>query len=137
VGPGRAKIIEGDLESAGDEILIVTSGKTSSWTEGDGVSALSSPNGEEREEGGESSGVPALRDGDSGMSTTMGADPGAVIGSTEVQRESLEMVETGAVGDLVITEGETVESEMEVSSEIVALGTDDMRSDMDVIDSER
>lgn len=134
----RADMIEGDLESAGEELLIVISGKTSSWTEGDGVNPLSSPEGEERDEGGESSGVPAeLRDGDSGISTAMGADPGAVMESAGVRRESPEMVETDAVGDLVIAEDESIEREIEVSSEIVALGTDEMRSDMEAIDTER
>ena len=134
VGP---EMIEGDLESAGDELLIVTSGKTSSWTEGDGVSPLSSAEGEEREEGGESSGVPAeLRDGDADMLTAMGADPGAVIESVGVRAESPEIVETEAVGDFVMAEDESIEREMEVSSDIVSLGTDETRSDMEAMDSE-
>lgn len=82
-----AVMIEGDLERAGDELLIVTSGRISSWTDGDGVSPLSSAEGEECEEGGESSGVPAeLRDGETGILTAMGADPGAVIESAGVRR---------------------------------------------------
>lgn len=47
------------------------------------------------------------------------------------------MVETEAAEDLVMTEDESIEREMEVSSEIVALGTDDTRSDMEAMDSER
>jgi hypothetical protein len=37
----------------------------------------------------------------------------------------------------VITEEESFEREMKVSSEIVALGTEEIRSDMEAIDSER
>jgi hypothetical protein len=82
--------IDGDLESAGEELLIVTSGKISGCTEGEGVSPTSSADGDDREEGGVSSGVAVeLREGETVRSTEIGTE-GSRIDMAGVRRRSSE-----------------------------------------------
>jgi hypothetical protein len=49
--------IDGDLDRAGKDLSIVTSGKISGSTKGEGVSPTSPADGDDREDGGVSSGV--------------------------------------------------------------------------------
>jgi hypothetical protein len=86
--------MDGDLVSAGDELLIVTSGKTSGWTEGEGVRPSISADGDDREDGGESSGVAAeLREGETVRSTEIGTE-GSRIDIAGVWGRSAEIAET-------------------------------------------
>jgi hypothetical protein len=126
--------IDGDLESAGEEPLIVTSGKTSGCTEGEGASPTSSADRDDKEDGGASSGAAVeLREGETVRLTETGTE-GSRIDMAGARRRS--SAETEAVGDIATEGDDSIERDTELSSESVAVAIMELRSDIDSIDSD-
>jgi hypothetical protein len=129
--------IEGDRDKDGEELLMLTFGRTSGCTEGDGVSPTASRDGDDWEDGGVKSGVAAeLIDGDRGTWKEIG------VGSEGITRDIVssdtpDSSDTVAVGDPVIEESDNIEPDIEVSSEIVTLAIVGLGSVNEATDSVR